>query len=188
MVNINIAKEQKKIIGVFGIVFIAVLILWFFIYLPQKKKFVQIREELKNTEIQISQIMDLAKTEKIEVVAQKLNKEFNSLKMRFNGNEREVINNLSSEAEKFKVAVKSITPREKVQFNADAKSYSCQELPVTMKLAGGFRNLGEYLSSLEDNTGILVSIKKLEINTAGVGAPNLDISVDLSAYILKENK
>lgn len=185
---IRIDRQQKKIIGIFVIALFFLIILWFAIYIPQRNKLITIRQDLKNTEAQIAQITALTGGQEVGLAALKLRRKLDTLEDKFMDSEREIINSLSNEAAKFKIIVKSIDPKEKLDYKIDAEiqGYHCQRLPISMKLSTEFKNLGQYLHFLENNLPLLTTIEKLQINGHGKGVVNIDVTLDLLTYLLKE--
>lgn len=184
----KINKEQRNILIISAALFLVFIILWFFFYFPQRNKLILIKRDLNNTEAQISQIIALGGGKELGLTTQDLLNHLNKLRGKFAASEGEIINILSKEAEKLKINIKNITPRQKINqaISGDAGNYLCQELPLALNLITEFKNLGDYLDILENKLLFLISIKELRINNQASAAQEINVYLDLSVYLLKD--
>ncbi|MBM3248619.1 MAG: hypothetical protein FJZ10_04280, partial [Candidatus Omnitrophica bacterium] len=69
---IKITKEQKKILYVSVVALLFFVLFWSFIYRPQSGKFLALKQELRDTENKIAEILNLTNGEELTVAVKKL--------------------------------------------------------------------------------------------------------------------
>lgn len=179
-------KEQKKIIYIGLIVLFSLLSFRFFVYGPQAKRFALMKKELTRTEAQIAEIKSIAEGKDLSQAVKELKIELMQVKSKLPPREEIVIQNLLESAKKLKIEVKNITPSSKRLLEARVGGYDIEELPISMSLVCEYRVLGEYLNILRNSFPILVRLRRLDIKGKGEGQINLDITLQISAYLSRK--
>ncbi len=182
----ELTKEQKKIIYI-GVILAASLVLFiFFIYAPQQRKLRQIRTELSRTEAMVRQIHQLTAGRDLKEAVKDLNLELKNVSAKLLIQEASLINNLTSQAKAPRIDIRDLDPGDKILLPNKAIGYDVYELPLAMNITGEYREIGEYFGRLSDDFPALIRINKVYISGKGSGNVNLSASVNLSAYLLKE--
>ena len=181
----QLTKEQKKIIGMgVGIVIFFVLF-WSFIYLPCKREVTVMKEQLSLAQGQIRQINELIGENELVQVVTDLKTNFNSLKSKFPDRDEAIIGYLSQEARNLNIEIKNITISSKESVEHKISNFDMEKLYLSINLVCEFKDLGEYLNILRNESPVLVKVNTLDINGRGEGKPNLDVSLQISAYLSK---
>ncbi|MBM3251736.1 MAG: hypothetical protein FJZ11_03030 [Candidatus Omnitrophica bacterium] len=158
---------------------------WFFVYRPQIRRLISIQREFNDTEAQIVEITQLAHGQDFAQAVKGLEIKFGQLSNLIPKGEDEIINNLSEEARRLKIKVENITSSGGRLLDYQVAGYSVEESPISMNLICEYRQLGEYLKSLRDNFPVLVRIKQVEIQAKGATNPDLEVSLQILAFISK---
>jgi len=183
---IKITKEQKKILYVSVVALLFFVLFWSFIYRPQSGKFLALKQELRDTENKIAEILNLTNGEELTVAVKKLKTNLDKAFSQFPKGEEEVIRNLSVEANRLKIKVKNITSSGTKELDISAQGRRLEDLSISMNLSCDYRQIGEYLNILLNTFPILVRVNQLDIKGAGEGNPNLDVDLKLVAYLSKD--
>jgi PAS domain S-box-containing protein len=98
----------------------------------------------------------------------------------------DVVNNLSAQAKKLRINIKSLDPDDKISLPNRARGYDVQELPISLNLVCDFKTLGEYLDTLRNEFPALIRVKQLNISSDAEVMGGLDVTLKISAYLLKK--
>jgi len=181
----KLTKEQIKII-IGGIIAIASLICFIiFIYGPQSKQLKSIKRDLSFTASQIEEINKIMQGKELTEVVQDLNNQLIKVSSSLPLNQEDIVSNLSSEARILKIEIKSINPQEKRLLEDKVIGYDIEELPISISMLCEYRALGNFLDILRDRFPSLVRLKQVTIKSEGEGKPNLDVKLDILAYLSK---
>lgn len=182
----QLTREQKKIIYIALIVACFLFLFRVFIYAPQQRKLASIKKQLADAETQIAEINRLSAGKELSVTMQDLSGQLRKASGRLLVKDEDVINSLSGLAKKLRIEVKNLDPDDKITLPNRIPGYDAQELPISMNLSCDFKTLGEYLDILRNDLPALIRIKQLDITGSGEGQANLNITLKISAYLLKE--
>lgn len=182
----ELTKEQKKIIYIALIVVSFLFLFRIFVYAPQQRKLAFIKKQLKDAEAQIAEIDRLTAGKELSTAMQDLSAQLQKASSRLLVKDEDVINGLSGRAKKLKIEIKNLDPDDKITLPNRVPGYDAQELPISMNLSCDFKTLGEYLDILRNDLPVLIRIKQLDITGSGEGRANLNITLKISAYLLKE--
>jgi len=178
-------KAQRKIIYASVIVIIAIFLFLVFIYLPRSREVAGIKDSLQSAERNIVEITGATEGRELIDIARELGINLNQLRSQLPSQDETVIKNLSEEARKRKIEIKRINFSKKGKSTYQTGSFNIEELAVSMDLAGEYRDLGMYLETLRYDSPILITVNKIAIKGEGEGRPNLNISLDITAYLSK---
>ena len=181
----KITKRQIKLFAACFITVAAFLCFWVFGYGPQGENLGAAKQELSFAEGQIAQIKNIMQGKEPSGAVRDLNGQLISLISYFPENQEDIISSLSNRSRKFNIEIKSINPHKKVILEEKVSGYEIQEVPISMSLQCGFKNLGEFLNDLRTNFPALVRVKSLNLRGRGEGQPTLDINLELLAYLSK---
>lgn len=182
----NLSVQQKKILYIAGIILFSLFLFCFFIFIPLQKKLANIKNKLRTAEAKIAEISALTKNQDLGAAVKAFNQQFLDMSARLPQQEEAVLSFLAENARKLKVEVKNISLGEGIFVKDKVPVGNLEVIPVNMSLGGDYRSLGEFLSILDSDKSILVKLKKLEIKSKGPGNPQLDIDLQLSAYLLRK--
>ncbi|MFH1622003.1 MAG: type 4a pilus biogenesis protein PilO [Candidatus Omnitrophota bacterium] len=181
----KLTQKQVKIIIASTIVVLSLFCFIIFIYAPQNKQLRSIKKELSFIESQIEEINKIMQGKELTVAAEELNSQLMEISSSLPANQKEVVSNLSSEAKALQIEIKSINPQEKRLLEDKVTDYHVEELPIAISMRCEYRALGEFLEILRDSFPFLVRVKKITIKREEEGRPNLDVSLNILAYLSK---
>jgi len=181
----KLSKEQIKIIYISAIALVFLICFWLFVYSPQSRKLVMIKQQLANTENEIIVITELTKGKEMALAVQDLSVELEDIVSKLPLGEEDVIYNLSEEARNLNIEVQNITPAGRIPLEGEISGYMIEELPIALSLVCDYRQLGDYLEILRNDFPVLVRVRNLDIVGQGEGIPQLEISLGVSAYLVK---
>jgi len=183
----KLTKEQIKIIYISAVVLVFLIIFWIFVYRPQTRELTSIKQELIQAEAQIAEINRLIGDKELTQAAKELNMDFNKIASQLPSGEEDVIDVLSDKARSLSIEVKNITPSGRQVLEDKIAGYNIEELSVSMKIVCEYKVLGEYLNNLRNNLPVLVRVRQINIKGKGEGRPNLEVALEISAYLSKRN-
>lgn len=179
---------QKQIIGVGIAALLGVIIFWIFFVYPQSKSLGSLKKELKDTESQIAQILSLASGKELGEAVREFRLALHEASQKLPLEDEVAIADISEAAAKLKINLKSITPQATALIKDKVTGYEIEELPISLDLSCTFRTLGDYLAYLKDGLPILVRLRHLEVKSSSAGNPNLEVALQISAYLAREKK
>ncbi len=182
----NLSVQQKKILRISGIVLFSLFLFIFLIFVPQRKKLADIKNKLARAEAKIAQISALTKNQDLGTAMKLLNQQFIDASARLPQQEESALSFLADNARKHKIEVKNISLGEGAFIKNKIPMGGLEIIPVNMSLQCDYRSLGEFLNVLDSDKSILVKVKKLEIRSKAAGDPQLDINLQLAAYLLRK--
>jgi len=179
-------REQKKIYIVFAIGLISVLLFVVFVYIPENKKLNDIKATLKDAESKIEEITNITHGEDLVEVVKNLEEQLIEIENRMPKKPEEIIDDISSEAEKLGIETKSINFSQQKPVEKNIQGYQIMELPIDMKFVCDYRALGEYIKALHsDDFPAVVKIGQIEIKGMGDARPDLEVTLRVIAYLQK---
>lgn len=182
----NLSAQQRKILYIAGIALLAFLLFSFLIFIPQRKKLAEIKNKLRAAEAKIAEISALTENQDLGAAVKQLNQQFIAMSARLPGQEETVLSFLAENARKLKIEVKNISLAEGALIKDKIPMGNLEIIPVNMSLRSDYRALGEFLNILDSDKSILVKVEKLDIRSAAAQNPQLEISLRLSAYLLRK--
>jgi len=182
----QLTKEQKKIIYVALIITGFLLSFWIFIYAPQSRRLVSIKERLRDADIQIAQIKGMTVGRELADALQDMDRQMNRILRLMPQKAADVISSLSGEARKLKIDIKNIKFSGRQPFASNVAGFDIEELPISISLCGEYKALGEYLYNLRNSDVVLITVRKLDINGKGEGNISLNVSLEICAFLTKE--
>lgn len=184
----NLSKAQRKIIYISAVVLISLLIFWIFVYGPQSRKFAKIKLKLTQAENQIAEILRLTAGKDLVVAVTELRTNLTKVTAELPAEDEDVIYNLSENAKKLKIEVRNMAPSGRRLLANKIPNYDIEELPISMNLVCEYRVLGEYLNILRNSFPVLIRVRQLDIKGKGEGRTDLDVTLQVSAYLAHEKK
>jgi len=184
----SLTKEQQKIIYTGLMVFAFFVCFWVLIYGPQSKRLSRLKSELARTEDQIAEISRLAPGGDLVGAVRALKIKLDSVTGQFPSQDEVVIRDILEGARRLKIDVDNVNPGEIKPIDTEVKGYVISEFPISMHLSCDYRTLGEYLYALRKDFPVLVKLKQLDIKGNGEGRLNLDINLQILAYLASEKK
>jgi len=184
----NLTKEQRKIIYIALIVSIFFLLLIILVYLPQAKRLSSLKKKIAETETQIDQIMSVAKGRDLATVAKELRENLTKTVSKFPKGEDIVVAKLTDAAEdQVKLIVQDVTPGARQAIPEKVLGLNIDELTLTMSFSGEYRAIGEFLDILRGDFPVYIRVRSIEITGKGEGKTLLDCTLQLSAYLRRNN-
>ena len=187
----KITATQRKIILLTAIVALAFSAVWFFVYLPERNRLHQFKEQLADVESQIRQVQGDAQANKaVEEKIKFLQERYKYVETKFPPKEYEALRLLSDFARKVNVNILSIRsePKEifldEAQQKIEVEGKVCQRLPVSVELKCRYQDMLAYLEMLEDFLPAYVTVEGLRIRKDEAGSFKLDMTLDLNLYLL----
>lgn len=184
----RLTKEQRKIIYISLAALTFLILFWFFIYAPQSKKFNQIKASLAQTDAQINEISGLMAGKDMATAIKELRSKYETIKSRLPDQDEDAVGKIIDEAKKLRIEIKNITPASRIPLGDKVPGFYLEELPISLNFSCDYRMLGEYLNNLRNNSPLLIRIRRVNIKGKGEGVGNLDINLEISAYLGKEIK
>jgi len=183
----GLTKAQKKIIIIsLGVLFFLIFI-WIFIYLPQSKKVNSIEKELNSAEAKIAEIINIAEGNDLAEIVKDFRIKLDSLRSQLPGRDEIIIEAITTAARGLNLKVENIFFSDRQASERQVSGLKIEEIPISMKIVSEYRNFGQFLNLLRSNFPILIKFKKLDIS-GREGPPSIvNISLDLAAYLSKEN-
>lgn len=188
---LKIYAAQKKIIVIAFLVVLVFSLTWIFIYSPSQKKKGQLKTKLFGIENQIEEIISIIGNFKTATQGRKLLEErLRQLDSKFPQHEEECLRMLSDLARKPYIDIISIRPQAKTTFlDTDSQKIEiegkvCQGIFVTIEMRGSYKDLVNYLTSLEESLPAYITIERLRIKKEITGSAKLNIMLDLNLFLL----
>ncbi len=182
----NLSVQQKKILYIAGIILLSLFLFSFLIFIPQRKKLADIKNKLQAAEAKIAEITSLTKNQDLGAAMKVLNQQFIDTSARLPPQEEMVLSFLAENSRKFKIEVKNISLAKGALLKDKVAAGNLEIMPVNMSLESDYRALGEFLNVLGSDKSILLRVKRLEIRSKGAGNPQLEINLQLLAYLLRK--
>lgn len=179
----KLSKEQKKIIYIFSVVGVFFFLFWLFVYIPQNSQLKGIKYKLGLAEAEIEEINRISYGKPLPEAVRDLNLRLQKAALKVPVRDEEVVKELSEAARKLKIVLKNISLSNSFSLASKVPGYKIEELPISIKLNCEYREIGQYLNDLRDNFPVLIKIKSLLIQGGGEGQNNLDVDLQISAFL-----
>lgn len=184
----QLTKEQQKIIYIGLVVFVFFACFWGFIYGPQSRKLAMLKADLARTESQIAEISRLASGGDLTEAVKALKVRLNYAAGQLPGEDEIVIKSLLGVAKRLRIEVSNLSPASIKTIEGGVAGYNISEFPISMRLSCDYKTLGEYLHILRKDFPVLIKLRQLDIRGKGEGQMNLEINLQLLAYLASEKK
>jgi len=191
--NIKFDAKDKKNIVTGGIILLAVVVTLQFIYLPKHRQVKRLGEEYKEAVKEINDLYNfIGGREDLKDNIISLRKKLTLLESAFPSEKEvsDIIRQLNTEAKRFNVNVISLKPENfTIYKDHEGKElkiadYFCKCMPLTLSVKSRYRDLGEFLMSLETNKSPMISVDEVNIKTNKDISPWVEADIGLTAYIL----
>ena len=187
----KLSHPQEKTILAALIIALIFLAVWFFVYLPERNRLHQLKEQLSAVEHQIRQVQGTADTNKaIEERIKTLQARHQFMESKFPAQEYAALRLLSDFARKVNMDILSIRsePKEifldEAQQKIDVEGRVGQKLPVSVELKCRYQDMLTYLEMLEDFLPAYVTVEGLRIRKNEDESFKLDMTLNLNLYVL----
>ncbi|MBU1147882.1 MAG: type 4a pilus biogenesis protein PilO [Candidatus Omnitrophica bacterium] len=191
--NIKFDIKNRKDIVTGAIFLLVVVIVLQFIYLPKYGEVKRLSTSHKEAKEEIEELYDfIGGQENLQdnIVDMRKNLALLESAFPFEKGVSDIIKQLNEEAKRFKVNVVSLKPENFNIYRDDGgrelkiADYFCKCMPLTLNVKARYRNLGEFLMSLETNKSPMVSVDEVDIERDEDISPWVEAEVDLTAHIL----
>jgi len=179
----RLTKEQKKIIYIASVIIIFLFLFWNFVYAPQKRRLWDIKDKLTQREAEIEGIKRISHGQPLQDAVKDLNMRLRAASARLPASEEGIIKSLSEEAKKLKIDVQNTDPGEKKILPNKIPGFQIEELPISLDIVSEYKAIGEYLDILINQFPFLVRVRQFDIQGSGEGSPNLNVKLEISAYL-----
>jgi len=183
-------KSREKMLLFFVCIAAAIWAFDRFYYVPQKKKSLALKEEVKAADLKLKQPILFTKgVETVETEVSRLEKELQGLSERMPKGEefRGFLKHLGKEIDRLQMKMISMTIQEEkissLEWNKVAPAFQYKKVRVQMVLHSTFGALGTYLKGI-DELPFLVAVDHLQIEKRGEKAPSLRVTMGLSVYVI----
>lgn len=182
------SQSHKKILVVGLIVIVCFCLLWFFIFIPSKKKVTDIQLELLAIQEKIGQIEKIAgPSQTIDRGIKDAKARYQRLNSLFPDKEEEALKQLSHLAKKYNIEIISLNPHEKKLCSAglidDIEGKKCHRVFVSMQIRAFYKGLVGYIEALKESLPAFISIETLKIRKFNP-AVQLDVLLEFNVYFL----
>ena len=187
----NLIRSEKKLMILSATALLALIILFFAVYLPAQNKAKTFEKESSQVAGQIKQIEDMvgdATTGGKSLV--RFKERFEALDRKFPTGEKEALTMISTFAQRLNIDIGAMKPKPKKDFMDETDNKvmidgkTCQILGVSLEMRALYEDLVEYIEVLREMLPSLVSIDNLKIIKDRVESQVLHIRLDLNLYLL----
>lgn len=193
--DIAITKGQRKIIlyAIGGVLII--FIFWGFVYLPSHKQMQKFRSQLDEAEKQLNETKRIKEIKEAiskgytyTLLIENLKNELTALSKNIPYEQEMALQYISSFARELNLEILSIRPGPKKLLLDKNKNRikiagtDCFQLPVHLKLKGGYKPIGEYIKILTEEAPSLIAIENLTIGKSGK-QNILTADINLTVYL-----
>ncbi len=179
----KISKEQQMISIISGIFIGALLIFLIFIYFPAHKKLQEMKREIAQIEADLATFESLRGGRDMGETIRRLESELTALMRTASVSQEKAIKEISETAREQKLEVKNLIVAEKRPYPQGALGFAIDEVPITMNVTGGYRQLGEFLIRLYDGFPVLVRVVRIAISGKGSVSTALEANLQLVVYV-----
>jgi hypothetical protein len=183
-------KSREKLLLLFASIAIAVLVFDQIYYTPQHRKILRLKEEVRATELKLSESLLLIKgIEAVETDVSRLAKELEGLKGRALSEDRfeAYLKQLAKESYRLRLKMVSlIVQEERTPSGEEKKEPSLSQyrkVNLQLVLHSDFISLGHYLKAIEE-LPFLVAINNLQVEREEKIFPLLKATLGLSVYLV----
>lgn len=190
-----INPQNRKILVIAIVCLVLIAVFWAFIYFPAANKLRAIKAELNSVKREISDIESHSgkKAGDIARMVESLQGDFQRINQKFPAEEEDALKLLSSAANKLKIEIAYMRPQQKrVVLNGQGSPIlidgsQCCSIPISMEIAGLYKDIGEYLKWLRTDFPPLVKVEDISMARDESRIPQLKVSMELVLYILGED-
>jgi len=189
--KIDLTENQKKIITISSVVLFIFLLLLFFLFIPASKEISSLKSELIATDQQIQGIeMLLAGSQSRDEAIRLLKQKQQFLSNKFPSKEEESIRLIPEVARKLNITVLSLQPGTQTELLDEAgkpiiiDGKTAYYLPISLELAGYFKDLVRYRLELKTALPAFVSVESLAITKEGQQGGKIEANIDFNLYLL----
>jgi hypothetical protein len=183
-------KSREKILIFFVITAIAIWAFDRFYYTPQKKKILELKEEIKAADLKLQEaLMFTQGVETAEAEVSRLEKDLQEVTERtLKGEEfRTFLKNLGIESDRLQMKIVSLTLQEEKlsppEGEQETPAFQYKRVMVKIFLQSTYNALGAYLKRIEE-LPFLVSVDNLQIERNEEILPLLKVNMGLSVLII----
>ncbi len=191
--SIKFDVKDKKNIVTGGIILLALLAALQFIYLPKHRQVKRLGGEYKEMAKEINDLYNfIGGCEDLKDNIIDMRKKLTLLEGAFPSEKEvsDIIRQLNTEAKRFKVNVVSLKPENFTIYKdhegkeLKISDYFCKRMPLTLNVKSKYRDLGEFLMSLETNKSPMISVDEVDIKSNKDISPWVEADIGLTAYVL----
>lgn len=185
----NIKRHEAAIITMAAIVILFIIIFWLSVYSPAKKRMNDLKNQFNTLESEMKKIEAMAEGGKsLDTAYTEFYRRLTALDAKIPREERTTLGDLSAQADKMNIEVSSIRPERVKESGLPVKieARDVKAMPISMHIICDYITLGEYLNALRDTLPALISVDLLTINGPPSKGGRLDITLNLTLYLLTE--
>lgn len=183
-------KGREKILIFFVIIAITIWAFDRFYYTPQKKKILELKEEIKAADLKLQEVLMFTQgVETTEAEVSRLEKELQEVTEKtLKGEEfRIFLKNLGIESDRLQMKIVSLTIQEEKLSPPEGEqatsAFKYKRVMVKMVLNSTYNSLGAYVKRLEE-LPFLVSVDNLQIERNEEVLPLLKVNMGLSVLVI----
>jgi len=183
-------KSREKILIFFVIIAVSIWAFDRFFYVPQQKKILSLKEEIKAVDLKLSESLMFAKgVETVETEVTRLEKELEKFPKRtLRGEEfRTFLRHLASSSSRLQMKMISLSPQEEKSSLPEEKKGAAflpyKKVMIRMVLHSTYTALETYLQGIEE-LPLLVTVDHLQIEKEEEIMPLIKITMELRVVIL----
>jgi Tfp pilus assembly protein PilO len=179
--------RQRLLVGV-ATACLLLIVLFRFVYRPMVGKMDEQRAMLQNLQVKIADAKGLAERLPIQEAAlQQARERYHTLKSRFDNGQSvaHILETLKLQAQNHELTLVAVQPRadetEHRLFTLEPGT-TLREMPLTLQLTGGYRQLGEFLGELL-NPPLMAFVRNLTVTKPEAESPPLRADLVLAVYL-----
>jgi len=182
-------KSREKMLLFFVCITVSIWAFDRFYYVPQKKKILALKEEVKAADLKLNESILFTKgIETVGAEVSRLEKKLRDLSERMPKGEelRAFLMHLGKESGRLQMRMISMTSQEEGIFLQEMKKtpspFQYKKVRIQMVLHSSFSALGTYLKEIEE-LPFPVAVDYLQLEKRGEKAPSLKVTMGLSVYV-----
>lgn len=193
MKNIIDFKKDKKVIIKISALFIGLIVLFMFLYLPQHKKVNKVKKQIEAMQEQIDITKNmLGDLSQLRLVLGQMQQEMVSFKKRLPDQKQisSILSELSNLTKHSKIEVVSIKPEKPAHIKNDNGEVvkidqdTLSSIKVKMDLKGSYKELADYLKRVQESLNIYAAIDEISISRVDDVYPKLKAKFTLTIYLI----
>ena len=186
MKNIIDFKKDKKVIIKISALFIGLIVLFMFLYLPQHKKVNKVKKQIEAMQEQIDITKNmLGDLSQLRLVLGQMQQEMVSFKKRLPDQKQisSILSELSNLTKHSKIEVVSIKPEKPAHIKNDNGEVvkidqdTLSSIKVKMDLKGSYKELADYLKRVQESLNIYAAIDEISISRVDDVYPKLKVKI-----------
>jgi hypothetical protein len=183
-------KSREKILIIFVLIAVSIWAFDRFLYVPQKKKILSLKEEIKGVDLKLNEYLLLSKgMETLETEVARLDKELEKFPKRtLRGEEfRAFLRHLARSSSRLQMKMISLNPQEEKSSLPEEKKGTApppyKKVMIRMVLHSTYGALETYLQGIEE-LPLLVTVDHLQIEKEEEIRPFIKVTIGLRVVIL----